>query len=274
MKIYAGFIAMLLVSTGLVSAQSAAVLIGGRSTGMGNASAALADSWAVYNNPAGATELKNAAVSTTCATHVELTGADRIAALLAIPTGAGTFSAGAFSFGDNVYSEQLLSAGYCNSLGLAAMGIRVDYIQYKAEGFETAAAFGVTLGTIAKITSKLSLGCYVANVNRPRLPNGQALPVRMAAGFAFRPAEKIVMCAELEKDVDFPATFKGGLEISPLKKVKLRSGFNLYPNAAYGGIGLKAWRIDLDYSVSFNPALSYAHQATLSFLAKSKNAKK
>jgi len=274
MKIYTCFVTLLLASASLVTGQSSSVLVGGRSGGMGNASAALADTWAPYNNPAGAAQLKSAALNTTCATYMELPVADRVAALMTIPSTVGTFSAGALRFGDEVYSEQLLSAGYCNSLGLAAMGIRVDYIQYRTEGFETAAAFGVTVGTIANITSKLSLGCYVANINRPRLPNGQALPVRMAAGFALRPAEKVVMCAELEKDVDFSPTLKAGFEISPLKKVCFRSGFNLYPNAAYGGIGLKAWRVELDYAVSYNPVFSYAHQATLSFVGKRKNAKK
>jgi hypothetical protein len=274
MKSYSSLIVFTFFFAATSAGQSSAVLIGGRSTAMGNTSASLKDSWALYNNPAGSAKLRGISFNFTCDKYPELAGADRVAALAVFHLGAGTFSAGAFRFGDRLYSESLLSAGYSNSLGLASMGVRVDFIQYRAEGFDPAIAFGVTIGTIADITDQLSLGCYVSNLNQPKLPDGQPLPLRMATGFAFRPTEKVIVCGEIEKEVEFDPSFKAGVEIAPLKKVKLRSGFNLYPNAAFAGLGLEPWGVCIDYSLAWRSAHGVAHQASLSFRSKSKKAQR
>lgn len=252
----------------MVFAQNTSVLIGGRSTGMAKASASLKDSWALYNNPAGSARLTAASASFVSETRPTLIGANHAAACMVLPSRAGTFSAGVFKFGDKLYSEHLFSIGYSHTLGLAAMGARVDYIQYRAEGFDPVVALGVTAGTVADITDKLSLGGYVSNINRPLMPDGTPLPIRMATGFAFHPTEKVIVCGELEKDADFTPTIKGGIEVAPINKVYFRSGFNLYPNAAYAGIGLKSWRISFDYSITYSPTLGVAHLAGVTFSGK------
>lgn len=273
--IYPRFVSiLLLICPTLLFGQNTSVLIGGRATGMANASASLKDSWALYNNPAGSARLKTVSANFVCESRPSLIGANRAAACIILPSKAGTFSAGVFKFGDKLYSEQLLSIGYGHSLGLASMGVRVDYIQYRAEGFDPVVAVGVTAGTVADITDKLSLGGYVSNINRPLMPDGTPLPVRMATGFAFHPTEKVVVCGELEKDADFTPTIKGGLELKPFNKVQFRTGFNLYPNAAYAGIGLRSWRINFDYSVAYSPALGSAHLAGLGFTGRKEIRKK
>jgi len=274
MKRYLGLGVFMSFLAEVAAGQSASVAIGGRTTAMGNASASLKDNWAIYNNPAGAAKLKHISLNTSSDIYPALTGANRVAAVAVLPSKAGTFSAGAFRFGDKLYSEYFLSAGYCHSLGLASMGVRLDLIQYRTEGFDPAMALGVSIGTVADITDHLSLGGYVSNINRPRLPDGTPLPVRMATGFEFRPTEKVAVCGEIEKDVAYAPTFKAGMELSPLKKVKLRSGFNLYPNAAFAGIGLTSWNAGIDYSLCWRPSLGYAHQASLSFQHRTKNRKK
>jgi len=269
----ARIVSILLLSATPVAGQSVPVQVGGRPTGMANASASLKDNWALYNNPAGSARLTNASLNFACENRPSLTGANRAAVAGVLPTRAGTFSSGAFKFGDKLYSEQLLSLGYSHSLGLASLGIRVDYIQYRAEGYDPVVGLGITAGTIADITDKLSLGGYVSNVNRPLLPDGTPMPVRMATGFACKPSEKVIVCGELEKDVGFTPTIKVGIEVTPFKKVYIRSGFNLYPGAAYAGFGFNSWRLSFDYSIAYSPSLAYTHQAGLSFSRK-KEAKK
>jgi hypothetical protein len=162
-----------------------------------------------------------------------------------------------------LYSEQVHGVAYANKLGLASLGSRVDRIQYRAEGTEPVVAWGVTVGTRAQITDQVAVGGYASNINRPKFPDGRPLPMRVAAGFAWLPSEKVLICGEIEKIGDHEPIIKSGVELAPLRKVKFRTGFNVFPYAFYGGFGLRSWKLSFDYAVSYNQALAYSHQLTI-----------
>lgn len=254
-----------------LAAQNASISMGARAAGLGNTSASLKDSWAILNNPAGTALLKEVSLNVAFENRPALQGANRMAATLITPTRAGTFAVAVFKFGDDLYSEQLVSAGYSNSFGLASLGARIDYIQYRAEGYDPVMTLGVSLGTIADITDKLSVGCYVSNLNRARLPDGLTTPVKMAAGLELRPTTKVIACVEVEKYAEYVPTWKGGIEITPFKKASFRSGFNVNPNSAFVGIGLTSWNIRFDYALSFSHVIGYAHQANAAITMKRKS---
>lgn len=245
------------------SGQTVSTLMGARAMALGNGSVALADVWAGHNNPAGLGWLKGSWVGIACDRYPSLVGADRAAATLGIAGRLGGLSANVFRFGDNLYSEQIMGVGYANKLGLASIGSRVERIQYRAEGTEPVVAWGLTIGTRAQITDRVSVGGYASNINRPHFPDGRPLPVRVAAGFGWLPTGKVLICGELEKIGDREPVIKTGVELSPIKKVKFRTGLNLFPYAFYGGIGLRSWKVNIDYAVSFSYALAYSHQLTI-----------
>jgi len=105
------------------------------------------------------------------------------------------------------------------------------------------------------------------NLNLPAWARGQPLPVVLCAGLQFTPSDNFLVIAEAEKNTDFDPTFKGGMEYSMRQKFFVRTGFNLFPNAAFGGFGLRTWRLGFDYAARFGYLPGYSHQLSVSVRA-------
>ena len=154
--------------------------MGGRAMGIANAASTLHDEWSIINNVAG---LAKAETISTAFSHLAIPSFkpfNRLAAALSLPVIAGSAGVSFFRFGDDLYNEQLISLGYANKFGLASLGLKVNYIQYHAEGFGTANAFTISFGGIADITPKLSIGAVAENINQPRLSSNtdERIPAR------------------------------------------------------------------------------------------------
>ena len=243
-------------------AQSVPTTIGARSASLGNIASVLSDEWSVLNNIGGLAKVKEVNIGYSFEARPALPGASRMAAAFSSPLKLGASGVGVFKFGDQLYSEQILTAGYSNQFGLASLGLKLNYIQYRAEGFGTKRTLSASVGGIAEITSQLSIGAFIQNVNQPKLPNGEKLPTRLAAGLIFQPAQQILLMIEIEKDVAYDPTFKAGMEYGIHKKVFARTGLNINPNAAFFGIGFKDRRLKFDYAIQYNNSLNFAHQAS------------
>jgi hypothetical protein len=258
------FYYILAVST--LQAQSVSTLMGARAQGMGYSSSTLFDSWAIFNNVAGMAKITQSTASFTYDLRSAIPGANRTAMAMAIPSKFGVFGGGVFRFGDDVYSESILSAGFSNQLGLAALGVKINYIQYRAEGFGSKGVFTVNFGGIAELTPNLSVGAFITNINQPKLSeDGDRLPTLLTAGLAFIPTEKVIITTELEKDLDYDATWKLGAEYFFHSKFCARTGFNVQPNASYFGLGFKTTRFIIDYALQYSTILNFSHQASINY---------
>ena len=242
--------------------QSISTTIGARVASMGNPSSVLADEWSLLNNIGGLAKVKETSTAFSFEAKPALPGASRMAATFSTPLKIGALGIGVFKFGDNIYSEQILTTGFSNQFGIASLGLKLNYIQYRAEGFGTKSALSISAGGIAEITPQLSIGAYIQNLNQPKLTNGERVPTRLAAGLSFKPTEQLTLITEIEKDLAYDPTFKAGMEYCILKKVFARTGFNLNPEAAFFGIGFKGWRFKFDYAIQYNNSLNFAHQAS------------
>lgn len=246
--------------------------MGARSMSMGYASACLKDEWSVFNNVAGLAKVENLTSAFTYQAFPNFPPFNRMAAAVVIPTSIGVSAIGAYRFGDDLYSEQMLSGGFANTMGLASLGIRLNYIQYHAEGFGTTRAVSVSAGGIANITPSFSIGAHMININQPRLTRsgGETLPAVMTLGFGAKVSDHLFIAGEIEKDLLHPVTVKTGLEYQAHKKLALRTGVNLQPNAAFFGFGCKAKKMMLDYSLQWSMSTGINHQAGVSYSFKSK----
>ncbi|MEQ8363765.1 MAG: hypothetical protein RH948_12910 [Cyclobacteriaceae bacterium] len=248
--------------------QSVSTLMGGRSAALGNASSTISDHWSLFNNPAGIASIKSTSANFAYAINPLLPGADRAAASLNLPIRVGTFGSGIFKFGDGLYNEQIFSAGYANQFGLASLGIKVNYVQYRAEGLGTHSAISLNFGGIATLTPKVLVGAYIVNLNQPKLSSDtdESLPVILVSGMQFRPQDGLLLLLEIEKDLHYKPTIKGGVEYALNKKVKTRTGFNLNPNAIHGGIGYQSARLIIDYALQYNTSIKTTFQLSTSYL--------
>lgn len=254
-----------------VYAQSVFTGLGARSEGMGNAAVALHDVWSIFHNAAGLAWINQPAGIFSYGATPALEGADRFGSALLMPVSTGAAGISVFRFGDLLYSESLVSAAYANRLGLAGLGARLNYLQYRAEGFGTRGVVTFDLGGIAEFTPQLRIGARIQNLNRPVLNNdGDRAPVTMQTGVSFTPTDKLVVVTELFKDLDHPTTWKAGLEYAIHPRVFVRTGFNLKPNATFYGAGFIIRKIQFDYSLQYNINLRMIHQGSIVYNLKSK----
>lgn len=232
---------------------------------MGYASATLFDTWGLFNNPASTAKLENTGAGFTYDLHPVPNGANRTAAVISATLPIGVITGGAYRFGDGLYNEHLISAGFANKFGLASLGMQVNYIQYSAEGFGTKGVASINLGGIAELTPQLSIGAYIINLNQPKISGEEKLPTRLVAGLGFNPMEKLFIAAEIEKDLDVDPTWKMGLEYAFHKKFSARTGYNLHPNTGFFGLGFKTKKFAIDYAIQYNVSLSLSHQASVGY---------
>jgi len=254
-------------------AQSVSTQIGARSAGMGYASSCLYDEWSLFNNVGGISGIKSVVLGTAYDAKPQLQAANRAAFVANLPVKIGTVAMGVFRFGDELYNEQKLSAGFGNRFGLASLGASVNYIQYKATGFGTKGVLTVSFGGIAELTKQISIGAHIQNINQPKITENdeERIPTILTAGLAFTASDKVLFTTEIQKDLDYEATFKTGLEYKPSKKFAARTGFNLKPNALFLGVGFTNTSLLIDYTFQYTPStLGSSHQASIGYKLKSK----
>lgn len=266
------FVCILLQVSCQAEAQSVSTLMGARAQGVGYASSCLTDEWAIFNNVGGLGRVEKASTSFTYLRVPALKSFSRMAVAVALPSRFGTAGFGVFKFGDDLYSEQLVTVGFSNTFGIASLGAQVNYIQYNAEGFGSKGVVSFNFGGIARFTEQLSIGAHITNLFQPKLTEDgeEHLPTLLFVGIGFTPSEKLLLTTEMEKDLDYPFTWKTGIEYKIFKKFALRTGFNVQPNAGFFGFGFFPENFQLDYAYSFHTELRANHQATVSYRFKSK----
>jgi hypothetical protein len=247
-------------------AQSASLEMGARAHAMGGASGCLSDVWSITNNIAGLADARHAAAGFSYHAVPSFKHFNRTAAVFAVPFSTGVAGASVFRFGDDLFNEQSISLGFANTFGLASLGLKIDWRQYRADGLPARNAFTVSFGGLAKLTSQLLFGAHIVNINQPIINTWteERVPTRLVAGLAFAPSKKVIVAFEVEKEPDYPATFKSGLEYKASGKIVFRTGFNLHPQAGFFGAGFKSGKLDLDYALQYNQPTGLSHQATIS----------
>jgi hypothetical protein len=241
--------------------------MGARSMAMGNTSSCLKDEWSLFNNVGGLWNVNEASAAFTYLSYPDFDAFDRMATVVSIPVGFGVSSFGVYRFGSDVYNEHVLSAGYGNKIGIAGLGIKINYIQYQAEGFGTSQIVTVSFGGIAELTKTLHIGAYINNINQPALSEvtKERVPTYLALGLGFQISEKVLVITEVEKDLEHEPVIRGGIEYKVTKKFSARTGMNLNPEAAFGGFGFHHKRFVFNYAFQYHRELTSGHQASVTW---------
>ena len=258
---------LLLLAFPLLSyAQSTSTVLGSRAAGMGYAASALSDEWSFFGNAAGLASEKDFSFATTYESRV-LPGGNRMGVVGVAPLNFGVTALGIFRFGDDLYSEQFIQAAFAHEIGKTSLGIRMNYLQYRAQGFGTHSAIGIHIGGITQLSKQVTIGAWIQNINMPKLKfnDQQTAPVKLYTSIGIKPIESFFMAVEVEKDILYKPLWKLGMEYQIYKKVFIRGGVNLNPDAVFFGLGYKTWRAKIDYAFQGFSALGPTHQASASY---------
>lgn len=246
--------------------------MGARASGLGYASSCLSDEWSIFNNIGALATLKDVKVGFTYDAHPSFKPFNKAAMVFVIPLEVGVAGLGVYRTGDNLYNEQILTAGFSSKFGLASLGIKLNYIQYNVDGFGRKGVFSLSFGGVAELTPRLSVGAYIVNLNQPKLSiiDDNRLPTQLIAGISFKASGKVIIATELEKDLDYPLMWKSGMECQIHKKFTVRTGFNVSPTGGFMGFGFNPRKFTLDYACQYRFNLGMRHQATVGYKFKAK----
>ena len=269
-KILEILLVFFLLSPTKIPAQTVLSSAGARNEGLAGQSAVTRDEWSLWRNPAGLTHT-DAYVAAFGAGRVPIINVPSRSAMLSLNARAGCFATGVSAFGDDLYNEHVLSLAFAHRIGITSIGIRTDVFQLSIDGNEVKRAVGVTIGGITSIGGRLMIGAVARNVNLPEWAKGRPLPVVLNAGLLFIPSENFSAIAEVEKNTDLTPTIKAAMEYSLRKKFFARTGFNLFPETAFGGIGFRLWRLGFDYSLRWGYIPGYFQSISVSVKANKKS---
>ncbi len=250
-----------------LSGQSTQTLTGAKSQGLGYASACLFNEWAIFNNMGGLAKQEFATASITYTLNSFLPAGNTQAIAFSMPIKSSVVAIGAYSFGDQLYKEQIITTGFANQFGLASLGLKLNYIQYQAEGLGQKGMLTVSMGGIAELTPNFSIGAHIININQPKISeiDDERLPTKLVLGIRYDPTEKVLLTTEVEKDIEYDATYKIGIGYQVNEKLTFRTGFNIQPNAAFFGIGFHHKKLIIDYAFEYLMDIGISNQATLSY---------
>jgi hypothetical protein len=259
--LYYSLIGLLMCSDFLCHGQSVSTLMGARTAGLGNASTAVTDDAALFNN-IGALAYNKSSSFFAYEALPQLEGANRMAAAIQSPLLKGVAALGLFKFGDDLYSEQIVSTGFSHKLAITSLGIRINYVQYNAASSGIRHAMSLDFGGLTQITPHIALGAYITNLTQSKISDDEFLPTILSVGISLKPEDNILFTTEITKDLDYPAVWKAGMEYNVQKKIFFRTGFNLNPSALHAGLGVSVRKLKIDYAAKFSSALGIVHQGS------------
>jgi len=160
-----------------------------------------------------------------------------------LPRSWGTLLGGASTFGTDAYREVHFSAGYARALQLGTtrrlyVGLTLRYYHTRIAGYGSAGALGLNPGILVQVLPSLHFGAHAVNVNGAALTDGEPLPRTLAVGLQYTPLPDMRILADVFKDVGFPATVRGGIEVRPVEVLALRAGLTTAPTRFTGGVGV------------------------------------
>ena len=235
---------------------------GARALALGRAATALpADVWG-HHNPASWATLPGRAGAAFASQAFGLAELRLGAVAVAEPTRYGTVAATARTYGFEDFRETHLGLGYGRSIPVSASralhaGLHLRYYTVAISDFGSAGALGVSLGTLVEVVPNLQFGVLVQNLNRPELSNLDPLQTRLDLGLAYRPDPRALLLFAVSDDVDYPASFRGGLEVYPVDVLALRTGFTTAPVRFSVGLGVALGTLRADVAAERHELLGW-----------------
>lgn len=239
--------------------------LGARSWGMANASVTLADGWSLWNNAAGLATAKDRQCLFAYDLRFGMKGLQTMAVGYVQPLRTGVLGAGVSRFGDELYSESTASVAYAYQMDKVSFGLKINYLQTAIAEIGTRRQATFELGAIGQLLPQLTLGAHIYNFSQARFNRDidERIPVIMKAGLSYMPGSKLMLNAEVEKDIDHPASLRIGTEYEIVKNLRLRTGICTQPSVYGFGIGFSPKKLHLDYALRTHPVLGLSHQISV-----------
>ncbi|WP_053337288.1 PorV/PorQ family protein [Microscilla marina] len=268
-KFFLSFWLTCFASLPMVWAQLENPAMGGRAKGIANASVAVRDHWALFNNIGGLAGIKKYTGQIAYNNRFGIANFQTFALGITAPVKVGAAGLSVSRFGDNLYSEQRIGIGYSHQIKNVSLGGKVNYVQVSIQDLGSKGTLVFEFGGIARLSKEVLFGAHIYNFNQgvfnTALGEEEKLPVIMKAGISYQPLSALMINAETEKNIDLPATFKVGLEYEIVPQIYVRTGIQTQPMTNYFGVGFQPKRFHLNYALTTNNLLGISHHLSFTY---------
>lgn len=244
-----------------VAAQNGVPPTGGaRAAGMGYTGATFSDINALFTNQAGLADLKNTTATAFGEQRFLLSELGSYSFGIAMPTASGTLGLSLNHFGFEGYNEQRLGLAYSRRLfDNIAIGAQALVLNTQIPEYGNRAAVTFELGFLVTLLPELQLGIHTYSPIRVRVVEKEYLPSVFKAGIQYRPSDQIRLLAEVEKDIDYPARAKFGMEYQVADPFRLRVGVATQPTTVNFGLGYQIMdNMRFDIASSYHEVLGFS----------------
>lgn len=271
-----------LVSLGGIPGDGSAV--GGRVVGIGGAASGLQGFWALFNNQAGMAGVQRLIVGSSLENRFLMTETMHTSIGLLVPVNRSAIGFSLQQFGYSRFREIRVGLAYARPFtNKFSFGVQLDYLGYTlAEGIDRAGGITFEGGMQVMLTDDLVLGIHVYNPLGIKVlrAKGEEPALFMNMGVGYKLSDRINIYAEIEKSLDFKASWKAGLEYHSGKFASFRVGYACLPPRTGGfklsytsvicfGGGLVFNRLQLDVGGTVNTLLGLSPVVSLAyFLSK------
>ncbi len=227
------------------------VIIGAKGASLGNANTALnEDKWAVFSNPASIPQ-DDFSIGFYSLRYYGFPEITDVSSVVNFEFLKGYSALGFYRFGDNLYSETNINLGYKYSWMGVNTGISVQYRHLSfGKDYGAGSALSISIGFIAKIQSNINFGVKIRNVNRGTFNfqvQDEELPQDISVGMTYKLEEKALFVFDVFKDVRFPVSYRGGVDVEIVERIYGRIGATYDPLTFTFGMGyaLERWQFNL-----------------------------
>lgn len=241
--------------------------VGARTIGLNGAFTSLSDnSLAIFYNPSGLGQLKYREISFHYSpSPYGISEISTSALTYAEPLKFGTIGIAIKTFGFELYRETNAILSYGNNFrGKIFYGLNLNYYYINIKNYNSASGFGADIGAMAYITDFLKWGFFAKNFTGSKIgETHEKLAQVYRTGFTAQPRNDLSLILEIEKDVKYPLSFRGGLEYNINEYVDIRSGIGTEPTSFSGGISINYKLFQLEYAIYNHNDLGITNQGSL-----------
>lgn len=244
---------------------------GARTISLGNAYTGVhGDFWSLFHNPAGISGISNLEAGAYLTRRFNLKELTYGSAGIAMPfKEVHTAGISVSTFGFDAYTESVIGLTYATTvLDIFSIGARLNYGNVSILNYGSTSALYIDAGVNTALSETFSIGFTASNVNRAKIiteTGEEDIPTLITAGLAYQPSEQVLIVADIQKDVDHPVSFRGGVEYAIIPAVKARVGMSNRPLAWSAGIGLVVKNLDVDFAFGYHEQLRYSPHLSLQY---------
>lgn len=231
--------------------------------GMGGAGLGLRGIYSALSNPAGLAYAERAAALVSAGNPFLAKEVRLLSGAGAAPAAGGVMAITLQHIGFGLYREQQAGLAYARRLSPSlAIGGQFLLLHMAIPDYGSRSWFSFELGMQADILPRLTLAVRLHNPVRQEVAPGEFLPSTFNAGLAWRPGDQLLLALEVEKDIDFPARARAGLEYRVARPLALRLGVMTQPAMVSFGAGIfLANGINADFASAYHPYLGFSPAA-------------